>query len=66
MTVGIIVGTLKLQNALLEVDRRSDRLIRVLIEGVITNLISVYVPQAECSVAVKDTFQEQYGEVLLA
>ena len=44
-------GGRELQNGLLEVDRRSDRLmrVRVLIEGIITNLISAYAPQAGCS-----------------
>ena len=50
----------ELQNGLLEVDRRSYRLtrVRVLIEGVTTNLISAYAPQAGCSTAGKETFSE--------
>ena len=50
-----------LQNGLLEVDCTT-----VLIESVTTNLISAYAPEAGCSASKKETFWEQYEEVLLA
>ncbi|CAG9568035.1 unnamed protein product [Danaus chrysippus] len=63
-----VVLSEELQNGLLEVDRRCDRLmrVRVLIEGVITNLISAYTPQAGCSGSEKESFWEQFEEVLRA
>ncbi|CAG9566563.1 unnamed protein product [Danaus chrysippus] len=63
-----VVLSEELQNGLLEVDRRCDRLmrVRVLIEGVITNLISAYTPQAGCSGSEKESFWEQLEEVLRA
>nr|XP_032516015.1 uncharacterized protein LOC116769111 [Danaus plexippus plexippus] len=58
----------ELRNGLLEVDHRCDRLlrVRVLIKGVITNLISTYTPQAGCSGSEKESFWEQFEEVLRA
>lgn len=63
-----VVLSEELRNGLLEVDRRCDRLmrVRVLIEGVITNLISAYTPQAGCSGSEKESFWEQFEEVLRA
>nr|XP_032511237.1 craniofacial development protein 2-like [Danaus plexippus plexippus] len=63
-----VVLSEELRNGLLEVDRRCDRLmrVRVLIEGVITNLISAYTPQAGCSGSEKKSFWEQFEEVLRA
>ena len=63
-----VVLSEELQNGIFEVDRRSDRLmrVRVLIEGVTTKLISAYAPQAGCSAAEMESFWVQYEGVLLA
>ncbi|XP_050349521.1 uncharacterized protein LOC126772957 [Nymphalis io] len=48
----------ELQNGILEVDTQSDRLLRVklMIEGVITHLISAYTPQVGSSESEKEAF----------
>ncbi|XP_045446697.1 craniofacial development protein 2-like [Melitaea cinxia] len=58
----------ELRKNLLEVDHRCDRLmrVRVQIEGVTTNLICAYAPQAGCSAAEKKSFWEQFEDLLRA
>ncbi|PZC74908.1 hypothetical protein B5X24_HaOG207038 [Helicoverpa armigera] len=55
-----------LHDDILEVKRLSDRLmvVKVLIEGVQTHLISAYAPQAGCSDADKISFWNKLGDVL--
>ena len=63
--VGIVVQG-ELTKRVLEVDRFSDRVMRVRLEvgGHIANIISAYAPQVGCEESVKEEFWESLDSVM--
>ncbi|KAJ8709706.1 hypothetical protein PYW08_009710 [Mythimna loreyi] len=64
--VGVVLDS-KLKESVMEVHRMNDRIIvvKVMLENVMLNVVSVYAPQVGCNETVKEKFWEDFDTALM-